>query len=293
VVASTQVPTPRDLRAGFGSLWLANGPARTVTRIDPASGAVIAVIPVAAPASVLATGEGSVWVTSFPGNTVTRIDPVTNAVTGSISLASVGGRGPIGVTVYEGFVWVADHDGTPTTSIAKIDPASMNVVDVVPVGPLTIAGPTKVIGADGSIWTDVPSIPGAVRIDPATDTIVATIPNKGSCADMIGDDAAVWVADDGGSGCQSGYPGLSRIDTATNSVGLFNAGGSTDAVALDGSTLWYGTTKSDFLGRLDTATDTVVGQLKLPGPIFAVAVAGGHVWVTDAADGLLFDVLPT
>jgi streptogramin lyase len=122
---------------------------------------------------------------------------------------------------------------------------------------------------------------------------VATIPNKGSCADMVGDDTAVWVADDGGSGCQSGYPGISRIDTGSTAVTLLNAGGKTDALALEGNTLWYGTTKSDLLGRLDTPTSTVTGLLKLPGPAFALETAGGDIWITDSQDGLLFRVHPT
>jgi hypothetical protein len=67
LVAKIPVSTPRDVTAGFGSIWVANGPSSTITRIDPATDKITAVIAVPNPASVLAVGAGAAWVTSFPG----------------------------------------------------------------------------------------------------------------------------------------------------------------------------------------------------------------------------------
>jgi YVTN family beta-propeller protein len=290
LVATVPVSTPRDVESGFGSIWVADGPSRTVTRIDPATNAVLAVIPVPDPASVLAAGAGAMWLTSLPGDTVTRIDPASNAATGTISLAPRG-LGPVGITVADGYVWVANHDGDPTGSVAKIDPATMSIVDVVPVGSRSFAGPNWIAAGAGSIWTDVPNIDAVVRIDPATDSIVATIPDKGACGALAASDSAVWVAGGGGPGC---LPGITRIDPATNTVtAALNAGGQTDSLALGGRTLWYGTSISDFLGRVDTATSSVVGQLKLAGAAFGLTAAYGYVWATDRDDGLLLEVQPT
>jgi YVTN family beta-propeller protein len=290
VVAAIPVSTPRDVESGFGSIWVANGPSRTVTRIDPATNAVLAVISVPDPASVLAAGAGAMWLTSFPGDSVTRIDPATNTATGTVSLAP-SGLGPIGITVYDGYVWVANHQGNPTGSVAKIDPATMNVVDVIPVGNQSFAGPNWLASGAGSIWTDVPNINAVVRIDPATDTVVATIPDKGVCGALAASDTAVWVAGGGGSGC---LPGITRIDPNSNSVTtMLNAGGQTDSLALGSGTLWYGTSISNFLGRIDTSTTAVVGQLKLPGAAFGLTVAYGYVWATDRDDALLLKVEPT
>ena len=61
----------------------------------------------------------------------------------------------------------------------------------------------------------------------------------------------------------------------------------------DGGALWYTTLTSDFLGRVDVATDTIVGLLQLPGPADRGAtVAFGSVWATDSQDGLLFRARP-
>lgn len=204
LVATVPVSTPRDVASGFGSIWVANGPSRTVTRIDPTTDTVLAVIHVPDPASVLAAGAGAMWLTSFPGDSVTRIDPTTNTATGTISLAP-SGLGPIGITVGNGYVWVANHDGYPTGSVAKIDPATMSVVDVIPVGSQSFAGPNWVAAGAGSIWTDVPNINAVVRINPTTDAIVATIPDKGVCGALAASDTAVWVAGGGGPGCLTGY----------------------------------------------------------------------------------------
>lgn len=290
LVATIPVPTPRDVESGFGSIWVANGPSRTVTRIDPTTNAVLAVIPVSDPASVLAAGAGAIWLTSLPGDTVTRIDPTTNAATGSVSLAP-SGLGPIGITVDDGYVWVANHDGNPTGSVAKIDPATMSVVDVIPVGSQSIAGPNWLAAGAGSIWTDVPNINAVVRINPTTDAIVATIPDKGVCGALAASDTAVWVAGGGGRGC---LPGITRIDPNSNTVSaMLDAGGQTDSLALGGGTLWYGTSVSNFLGRVDTTSNTIVGQLKLPGAAFGLTAAFGYVWSTDRNDGLLLKVQPT
>jgi streptogramin lyase len=230
------------------------------------------------------------WLTSLPGDSVTRIDPGSDTVTGTISLAP-SGLGPVGITVYDGYVWVANHDGDPTGSIAKIDPATMSIVDVIPVGNQPSAGPNWLSSGAGSIWTDVPNINAVARIDPATDTVVATIRDKGVCGALAASDSAVWVAGGGGPGC---LPGITRIDPATNTVtASINAGGQTDSLALDGVTVWYGTSISNFLGRIDAATNTVVGQLKLPDAAFGLAAAYGYVWGTDRTDGLLLKIRPS
>ena len=289
VIATIPVSTPRDVESGFGSIWVANGPSRTVTRIDPFTNAVLAVIPVPNPASVLAAGAGAMWLTSFPGDSVTRIDPATNTATGTVSLAP-SGLGPIGITVYDGSVWVANHDGNPTGSVAKIDPATLSVVDVIPVGSQSFAGPNWLAAGAGSIWTDVPNINAVVRIDPTTDAVLATIPDKGVCGALAAGDSAVWVAGGGGPGC---LPGITRIDPMSNTVtGMLNAGGQTNSLALDGNTLWYGTNISNFLGRIDTDSSTIVGQLKLPGAAFGLTAAHGYVWATDRDDGLLLKIKP-
>src|SRR6266704_4786702 len=89
LVAQMRQSTPRDVEAGFGSIWVSNGPSRSVTRIDPTTDRVIAKIYLDVPPSVLAVSADAIWVTSFPGVSVLRIDPVTNLVVGAVDLAVI------------------------------------------------------------------------------------------------------------------------------------------------------------------------------------------------------------
>jgi serine/threonine protein kinase len=66
----TVVPTtfpvgdgPVDVAAGEGAVWVVNQLDRTVMRIDPESGDVVATIPIGNEPQRVAVGEGSVWVT--------------------------------------------------------------------------------------------------------------------------------------------------------------------------------------------------------------------------------------
>ena len=265
LAASIPVSTPRDVKAGFGSIWVAGGPSSTVTRIDPATHRVTAVIRVPNPASVLAVGAGAIWLTSFPGNSVTRIDPLTNTARDTIS---PGGLGPVGVAFFDGYVWVANHDGEPTGSVAKIDPRRqpMRVVDLIPVGRDSDAGPNWIAGAAGSLWVSVPNLNAVVRIDPHSDSIVETIRARGVCGQLVATPTAVWVAGGGGPGC---FPAVTRIDPTSNTVThAVDTGDETDALALGAGALWYGTTTTNVLGRIDTSTDRILGKLTLPGPSF-------------------------
>ena len=103
---------------------------------------------------------------------------------------------------------------------------------------------------------------------------------------------SIWVA--GGPSST-----VTRIDRATgkatsNTVTrTVSTGGETDALALGAGALWYGTTTSNMLGRIDPATNAILGKLKLPGPSFGAVVAYGFVWVTDAQDNRLFQIRPT
>ena len=290
LVVSIAMPTPGAVVTAFGSVWVTNGAAKTVTRLDPRTDGVIARIATPDPASVVGVGIDAIWVTSLAGNSLTRIDPAHDRVTRTISLAPRG-AGPIGVTVSGGFVWVANHDGEPTTSVSKIDPVTMRVVDVIAVGAQQDAGPVWILSGAGSIWTNVNGTANeVVRIDARTDRILARIPAPSACAQLAADDTGVWGAGDYGDSCA---PGVSHIDQRTNRVdATFGGTGAASAVAVDQGSLWYATTASHKLGRIDIRTNKVDCLLDLPGPAFGMTAGGDAVWTTDRDDGVLFKIIP-
>jgi YVTN family beta-propeller protein len=112
--ASGGGPSPTAITLGDGAVWVANrfvppqgvSPSSkrgTVTRIDPATNAVVATIPVGHDPFGIAFGAGAIWVANRTDFTVSRIDPRSNRVTGTIRI----GNRPQGIAAGNGAVWVS------------------------------------------------------------------------------------------------------------------------------------------------------------------------------------------
>lgn len=109
-------PAPTAITVGDGAVWVTNRllppanihggfphvEAGTVSRIDPATNAVAATIPVGHFPVAVAVGAGAVWVANQFDRSLSKIDPRTNRVVATLKL---GGQ-PEGVAVGEGKVWV-------------------------------------------------------------------------------------------------------------------------------------------------------------------------------------------
>ncbi len=150
--------SPQSLAVGGGSLWVANHDARTVTRIDQASGKVVADIPVPSEPHRVAYGAGAVWVGNWHDNSVSRIDPTTNRVVGSpIPIGFHAGNLAVGA----GGVWVTSDyrvDAAPEdVVVVRIDPQTNRAVETVAVG----GHPIDVAATAGAVWVSVAD-PGTV-----------------------------------------------------------------------------------------------------------------------------------
>jgi YVTN family beta-propeller protein len=176
-----------------GHLWVALVSDEKVAEVDPMTGKVLHTTAIDGQVYDLQVGFGSVWVDDY-GSHVIRIDPATGHVAATISVGSSAVL--YGLAVTPQGVWAADTSGH---RISRIDPATNRVVARIadPSGaPYTFAY------TPGSLW--VSSLPGAtVRIDPATDKIVATVRYGAVTSGAPGDPDAlggtVWVpnSDDG------------------------------------------------------------------------------------------------
>lgn len=145
--------------AGDGSVWVASDNDKgLVARIDPATNAVIASVPVDPGTWYLTYGFGAVWAVSAAKQSLQRIDTVTNTVTAKIPL----GKEPGFLAAGEGGVWVQEQgDGT----LARIDPATN-----------ALAGRIKV--GDNLKWGDVDTGAGKVWLRTTDDQVFAVIDPK-------------------------------------------------------------------------------------------------------------------
>jgi len=136
-----------SVAAGFGSLWVTNGPQARVVRIDPRTGHLQGDRVVGAgEAVVVATGEGAVWVgrrakkTTDPPSSIVKIDPHG----GETKEIQFGQEGVGDLTVGGGYVWVANRR---RARVSRIDPRSGERTST-PIG----RGAHRVAFGGGDVW---------------------------------------------------------------------------------------------------------------------------------------------
>jgi Tol biopolymer transport system component len=179
-----------SLLYAFGSVWVAwfDGSGARVTRIDAATNAIVATIPIEdSPGWVsggggIAEGFGSIWVTgvSRQGGVLQRIDPATNRMVSAIQLDKDFYGLAADVTVEENGVWVAsmplDKDGA--SFLYRVDPATDQVITEIP---LQYEYERHVIAVNGTVvvrqhhWHDDGSGPYTIftSIDASTNSLNA------------------------------------------------------------------------------------------------------------------------
>jgi len=154
--------------------WVTSGSKNTVTRLDPKTNMVAAVVTVPSPCSGLAFGFGSIWspnckprgeTTVTP--TVSRIDIKTNMVVATIPVGPVQGEG--GIAASPDGVWlVTDAKGV----LSKIDPKTNKVVAEVTVP----AGSAGVTYGEGYVWVSSPMANMMTAVDSKTNKVVYSVP---------------------------------------------------------------------------------------------------------------------
>jgi YVTN family beta-propeller protein len=199
------------LAVGAGAVWVVDGRAGTVARLDPHTNQVVATIPVAAPSptcercwGTVAAGDGVVWVTTdAAGPVVVRIDPTANAIAETVQVGVL----PVALAVDEdGGLWLT---ATLQDAVVHVDPHPAGAV-----ARTAIHLPARISAGRDAVWASAwqPGANGQVmRLDPRTGWVLASIPVGREPGALAVDDADVWVA----NGMDDT---VSRIDARTNTV---------------------------------------------------------------------------
>lgn len=217
--------------------------------------------------------------TTFARRTVRLLGVAVVAVGTVVPAVGAGARGlaqrgsapvhvggvPDRVVVGAGGVWVGDGG-----RVSHLDPAIERIARV-PGAATPIA-----VGA-GALWARAHDRANALlRIDPATNRVVATIDLGVEPGAIAVTDMDVWVADPAGS--------VVRIDVTTNRVrAAIWVGAMTFGIAADPATVWVsGRTFDDrhaVIWRVDPTTTTVVAAIATPVNCPAIADDSGTAWV--------------
>jgi YVTN family beta-propeller protein len=261
VGAPVTIGSPAGLAYGGGSVWAVDSTDGTLFRINPATHAVVAPIPVGfEPTAVTITRGGNVWVANSGDGTVSRINAAANKVVDTITVGNVPvaiasgpsgvwvanradgtvyridpgtglvtmkkqvGLAPDGIAVGRNAVWVANGgDGT----VSRIDPRTGDVSGPSHVG----AGPEGIAVTPTAVWVANSLDLTVSRLDPATGTVTGTIPVGDGPHAIAASKDAVWVSDEFGAQ-------LVRIDLRTGQVRKIFLGTSPQGLALAGSGVW-------------------------------------------------------
>jgi len=184
-----------------GSVWVASDKTDLLYRVNLRRGHVAARIPVGAWPADLEFAFGSLWVTAYELAKVVRIDPRTSRIT---RVYQVGGN-PAGLGEADSALWVAL--GRNGRSLGRLDPATGELTKT----DIGRTGPGFLATAFGSLWTTTAD-GYAVRIDPATRRVVASLPVPATPAELAAaPDGTVWVA-------EKERNTITRIDPATNRI---------------------------------------------------------------------------
>lgn len=191
--------SPATVASDRRSLWAADGPSRTVYRVDAASGRILGSID-GVDGSAIAVANGAAWIAEPRRADVVHIDASGSVVT----RIRVPGD-PIRVAADASAIWVAIRHPQEAvwharSAVWRIDPKTNKRVAVVSV-PATVR---RVATGAGYVWATSgtyqgePGVPpsGGVlsKIDPHTDRVVATIKLGFRPDGVIVANGLVWVA---------------------------------------------------------------------------------------------------
>jgi hypothetical protein len=146
---------------------------------------------------------------------------------------------------------------------------------VVTVGPVGVDNNRIAAGA-GAVWVGLKNGNALVRIDPADNRVVATIPIEQSPSGQI------VVA--GGYVWSSGERGLVRVDPRTNTVDRVIprsvlGTGSADRVWVTSDAIWSCASGTGVVRRSQLRTGRVVAEVQLPTTCFELAADTEDVWI--------------
>ena len=281
--------------------------ADTVAAVDPATGRVVALVPVGREPTEIAANESAVWVLNANegAGTISHIDPASKRVTKTFAVPGT----PRNIVIAGGSLWVGTSEGI----VFRVDPesgttdrswtlrnagtrspfqegpgagwlaagggaiwaSSLLTISRIDVRTSTLAvTPGSAYGAlaygVGSLWAiGVRSID---RLDPATGARVARIAVTAGDLPFAASGSGVWLADNG-----EGV--VVRVDPRLNTVSrTIDVAGRPSAVTVGAGAVWAAVDNGTVV-RIDPLTNETAA-IEVGGRPRGVAVAAGLVWVT-------------
>jgi streptogramin lyase len=266
--------SPSEVLLAFGSLWVVSHRGATITRIDPATGAVQAFVssPRSHLVSVGASG-GHVWTLSSDAQTLEGVNAATNTQDVSVRVHSDGG----GTAAAGDGVWFAGTSGRVMHIRAGRIVRSIRIADKGSyLTPWRVGRRLFIADANAGRLT---------LLDAETGRVERTLQLGGDLAVFASTHGAVWL------GARSGP--LWRLDQHDPAVRKTMASGPVDHLAMCRGLLWVRVDATSVVG-LDPVTGDVAKRYdELPAseiPGGGIACARGALWVVNWSDGSVWQI---
>jgi sugar lactone lactonase YvrE len=251
----------------------------------------------------LVAAAGSVWASEGAGGErVHRYDPDSGKIVASVNVT----RNPTGLAYGAGALWVAASGkaeklggvllGVSGLAVHRIDAATNKVVASVPIpmpdSPFNAFVSASLEFVGDALWICDSASGTVVRVDPATDRVVATItPPPSESGDMRRHVYSIHVAEDRAVLRRYGYRDARiepdtlsadvtvwQIDPDANRLSAEPARLVRDGVVLGfaNGAVWLGNRQADGLTRVDPKTLQPLSEpLMIGGPVYAIEGGGG------------------
>ena len=249
---------------GFGAAWVqVDPPVDELVKVVAESGAVA---PGVKGGSGAAIADDAIWVT-VAGGTLNKINPHTGKV-----LLTTKTPGAHYVSVGAGAVWVPTDGG-----ITRVDPRTGATKMIA-----TEAEITDLFATDDAVWASAKAEGLVLRLDPRSNSVVASIPTGPGAHDIAVDDNGVWVTNYKANS-------VSRIDPTTNTVAatIDGIGSGVGICACDGGIMV--STQGQGVSRIDPKTNRVTAVVSLNEWNYGIGCGDGELWVSSVT-GLLYRV---
>ena len=240
---------------GFGAAWVqVDPPVDELVKVVAQTGATA---PGVKRGSAVAIADDAIWVT-VGEETLNKIDPQSGRV-----LLTTKTPGAHYVSVGAGAVWVPAEGG-----IIRVDPRTGATKRIA-----TAVAITDLFATDDAVWATAKFDGLVLRLDPHSNSVVASIATGSGAHDIAVDDNGVWVTNYRDNS-------VSRIDPTTNTVAatIDGVGSGVGICACDGAIMV--STQGQGVSRIDPSTNRVTPVVSLDEWNYGIACGDGELWVS-------------
>jgi streptogramin lyase len=267
------------LAVSADAVWAIAYQAGALSHVDPATETVVASIPLANAASVLAVGD-ALWVAGYGGPAGSRLYRLDSR-SGQLVATIDPGELCCDLTAGDDSIWALD----PRGSLIRVDPALNEVVERISVA-IDRNAHTNAVYAGGAVWVSSDSTT-LFRIDAGSGATSQL--DVGGGVPFLADGGLVWGASPTRLWAVDERTGeLARDIPLANSMEVLS-------LALGFGSIWVGIRDQGRAGavlRLDEGTGALLDELDEVDIPARIAVGFDSVWITDSGSTALYRVSP-